>query len=125
MVINSEGMSTQNSEQQYQGLVQQLWEALKAILAVMPVYVASDTSARLAFSFIRHLIIDASTANISIDSKLLVLIIEALDKAVKETVGSVTAPSMATMATLSTIGELLTKLKPQETQQASGEKRTE
>ena len=118
-------MSTQNPEQQYQGLVQQLWETLKAILAVMPVYVASDTSARLVFSFIKHLIIDASTANISIDTKSLVLIIEALDKAVKETVGSVAAPSMATMATLSTIGELLTKLKPQETQQASDEKRTE
>ena len=111
-------MSTQNPEQQYQNLAQQLLEELKTLLTAMPAYAASETSARLAYSFIKHLITDAAAANVSIDPKLLALITGALDKAMKETIGSVTAPSAATLTALSTIGRLLTMLRPLQ----SGEK---
>jgi len=111
-------MSTQNPEQQYQNLAQQLWEELKIIFTAAPVFIASETSARLAYSFIRYLITDAATANVSIDPKLLTLIMDALDKAMKETIGPVMAPSATVIVALSTIGRLLTMLKPLQ----SGEK---
>ena len=111
-------MSTQNLEQQYQNLAQQLWEELKMIFTATPVFIASETSARLAYSFIRHLITDAAAANVSIDPKLLTLIMDALDKAMKETIGNVSAPSASVMSILSTIGGLIATLKPQQ----SGEK---
>jgi len=111
-------MSTQNPEQQYQNLAQQLWEELKTLLTAMPAYAASETSARLACSFIKHLITDAAAENVSIDPKLLTLITGALDKAMKETIGPVMAPSATVLAALSTIGRLLTMLKPLQ----SGEK---
>jgi hypothetical protein len=108
-------MSTQSPET---NLVQQLWDELKTLLVAMPAYAANETSARLAYSFIKHLITDAAAENVSIDPKLLALITNALDKAMKETIGSTLTPSAVVLTALSTIGGLLTMLKPQQ----SGEK---
>ena len=113
-----ESMSSQSPEQQYQNLAQQLLEELKTLLTAMPAYAASETSARLAYSFIKHLITDAAAENVSIDPKLLTLITGALDKAMKETIGNISAPSASVMSILSTIGGLIAMLKPQQ----SGEK---
>ena len=109
-------MSTPSPET---NLVQQLWDELKTLFTAMPAYAASETSARLACSFIKHLITDAAAANVNIDPKLLALITGALDKAMKETIGDVAAPSAAALKMLLTIVGLLTMLKPQQT---SGEK---
>ena len=75
--------------------------------------------ARLAYSFIRYLIVDTSEANVNIDPKLLTIIVGALEKAMKETVGSVSAPAAAMLAMLSTIGGLLTIAGTQRLQQQS------
>jgi len=108
-------MSTQSPETK---LVQQLWDELKTLLTAIPAYAASETSARLAYSFIKHLITDAAAANVNIDPKLLALITDALDKAMKETIGDVAAPSATALKMLSTISGLIAMLKPQQ----SGEK---
>jgi len=108
-------MSTQNPET---NVVQQLWDELKTLLTAMPAYAVSETSARLAYSFIKHLITDAAAANVNIDPKLLALITDALDKAMKETIGDVAALSAAPLKMLLAISGLIAMLKPQQ----SGEK---
>jgi hypothetical protein len=73
--------------------------------------------ARLAYSFMRYLVVDAAEANVNIDPKLLTIIVGALEKAMKETVGNISAPAAAMLAMLSTIGGLLTIAGAQRLQQ--------
>ncbi|MCG2892557.1 MAG: hypothetical protein L7H00_03385 [Vulcanisaeta sp.] len=115
-------MSAQTQTSETPNLSKQVWDELKLLLTVAPTYIANETSARLAYSFIRYLVADAAEANVNIDPKLLSIIVGALEKAMKETVGNISAPAAAMLAMLSTIGGLLTIANTQQLQQTSSEK---
>ena len=112
-------MSAQAQTSETSSLSKQLWDELNLLLTVTPTYIANEVSARLAYSFIRYLIADAAEANVNIDPKLLSIIVGALEKAMKETVGNISAPAAAMLAMLSTIGGLLTIASTQRLQQQS------
>ena len=112
-------MSAQTQTPETPNLSKQVWDELKLILTVTPAYIVNETSAKLAYSFIRYLIVDAAEANVNIDPKLLTIIVGALEKAMKETVGNISAPAAAMLAMLSTIGGLLAIANTQQLQQQS------
>lgn len=117
-------MSAQAQMPETPNLSKQVLDELRLLLTVTPTYIANEVSGRLAYSFIRYLIADAAEANVNIDPKLLSIIVGALEKAMKETVGNISAPAAAMLAMLSTIGGLLTIASAQrlQQQQTSGEK---
>jgi hypothetical protein len=116
------GVSAQTQTPETPNLSKQVWDELKLLLTVTPTYIANEVSARFAYSFIKYLIVDAAEANVNIDPKLLTIIVGALEKAMKETVGNISAPAAAMLAMLSTIGGLLTIANTQQLQQTSSEK---